>query len=77
MPPARLHSSLADDREPLSGLVERVTYHKAENGYFVLRVKAHGHRDLVTDVGYALSITPGEYVKLSGCDTSLAADTLS
>jgi hypothetical protein len=32
----------------LAGLVERVTYHNAENGFCVLRAKARGHRDVVT-----------------------------
>jgi hypothetical protein len=34
------------DREVLTGLVERVTYPNAENGFCVLRVKARGHREL-------------------------------
>ena len=33
------------DREPLAGLVERVTYHNPDNGYCVLRVKVRGHHD--------------------------------
>jgi hypothetical protein len=41
------------DGEVLAGLVERVTYQNAENGFCVLRVKARGHRDLVTVVGHA------------------------
>ncbi len=35
-------------REVLAGLVERVTFDNAENGFCVLRAKARGHRDLVT-----------------------------
>jgi exodeoxyribonuclease V alpha subunit len=38
----------------LAGLVERVTYQNAENGFCVIRIKARGHRDLVTVVGYAV-----------------------
>jgi len=34
--------SRAAPTETLSGLVERVTYHNAENGFCVLRVKARG-----------------------------------
>ena len=41
----------ATDREPLSGLVERVTFHSSETGFCVLRVKVRGHRDLVTELG--------------------------
>ena len=35
-------------QEVLAGLVERVTFHNAENGFCVLRIKARGHRDLIT-----------------------------
>ncbi|MCW8088231.1 SF1B family DNA helicase RecD2 [Sabulicella glaciei] len=52
--------------EALAGLVERVTYHNAENGFCVLRVKARGHRDLITVVGHAASISAGEWVQISG-----------
>ena len=41
--------------EALAGLVERVTFHNPENGFCVLRVKARGHRDLVTVVGGSVS----------------------
>src|SRR5215467_9036412 len=54
------------DREVLAGLVERVTYHNAENGFCVLRTKARGHRDLVTVVGHAATITAGEWITASG-----------
>lgn len=66
MPNLRSPASPVEDREPLSGLVERVTYHNADNGYCVLRVKARGQRDLVTVVGHTPLITPGEYVQASG-----------
>jgi exodeoxyribonuclease V alpha subunit len=64
-------SGSTTDREPLSGLVERVTYHNADNGFCVLRLKVRGHRDLVTLVGSAASVAPGEYITASGrWDTS-------
>ena len=56
----------AADRENLAGLVERVTFHNADNGFCVLRVKARGHRDLVTVVGHAAAIGAGEFVQASG-----------
>ena len=56
----------ASDREPLSGLVERVTFHSSETGFCVLRVKVRGHRDLVTVLGSAADIHTGEYVQASG-----------
>ena len=32
--------------EVLAGWIERVTFHNAENGFSVLRIKASGHREL-------------------------------
>jgi exodeoxyribonuclease V alpha subunit len=49
-------------QEVLAGLVERVTFHNAENGFCVLRAKARGHRDLVTVVGHAAIISAGEWI---------------
>jgi exodeoxyribonuclease V alpha subunit len=46
--------------------VERVTFHSEESGFCVLRVKARGHRDLVTTVGHAAMISAGEWVTASG-----------
>jgi exodeoxyribonuclease V alpha subunit len=56
----------AQATEVLAGLVERVTFHNAETGFCVLRVKARGHRDLITMVGHAATITAGEFVQASG-----------
>src|SRR6266481_293380 len=53
-------------QEVLAGLVERVTFHNAENGFCVLRAKARGHRDLVTVVGHAAIILAGEWITASG-----------
>ena len=54
------------DREVLAGLVERVTYQNVENGFCVIRVKARSHRDLVTVVGHAATISAGEWITASG-----------
>src|SRR3984957_11250581 len=53
-------------QEVLAGLVERVTFHNAENGFCVLRAKARGHRDLVTVVRHAAIISAGEWITASG-----------
>src|SRR5271166_2464645 len=53
-------------QEVLAGLVERVTFHNAENGFCVLWAKARGHRDLVTVVGHAAVISAGEWITASG-----------
>ena len=52
--------------EHLAGLVERVTFHNADSGFCVLRVKVRGQRDLVTVVGAAAAISAGEFVQASG-----------
>ncbi|MBL7235111.1 MAG: ATP-dependent RecD-like DNA helicase [Komagataeibacter hansenii] len=59
-------SGAAASSEALAGLVERVTFHNAENGFCVLRVKVRGQRDLVTVVGHAAMISAGEFVQMSG-----------
>jgi exodeoxyribonuclease V alpha subunit len=56
----------SSDREVLAGVVERVTFHNAENGFCVLRTKARGHRDLVTVVGHAATISAGEWITATG-----------
>src|SRR6187401_1528179 len=53
-------------QEVLAGLVERVTFHNPENGFCVFRAKARGHRDLVTVVGHAATISAGEWITASG-----------
>jgi exodeoxyribonuclease V alpha subunit len=53
-------------QEVLAGLVERVTYHNAENGFCVLRAKVRGHREVVTVVGHAAAIAAGEWVTATG-----------
>jgi exodeoxyribonuclease V alpha subunit len=53
-------------QEVLAGIVERVTYHNVENGFCVLRARARGHRDVVTVVGHAATISAGEWITASG-----------
>ena len=52
--------------ESLSGLIERVTFFNEENGWAVLKIKAKGHRDLVTVVGSLPSVSAGEWVTAQG-----------
>ena len=59
-------SSEPSTQEVLAGLVERVTFHNAENGFCVLRARARGHRDLVTVVGHAAIVSAGEWITASG-----------
>ena len=66
MKPAAGRQQEAADREVLAGLVERVTFHNPENGFCVLRTRARGHRDLVTVVGHAAMVAPGEWITSSG-----------
>jgi len=46
--------------------VERLTYHSSESGYSVARLKAPGHKDLVTIVGSFPNIQAGQTLKLVG-----------
>jgi exodeoxyribonuclease V alpha subunit len=55
--------------ETLSGIIERVTFHNADSGFAVLRVKANGRRDLVTVVGHLPDVVAGEYVEAAGAWT--------
>src|ERR1700712_1863829 len=50
----------------LEGLVERVTFHNTENGFCVLRLKVKGERELITLIGHAPTVSPGEYASASG-----------
>ena len=59
-------SNSSSAREPLAGLVERVTFHNSDNGFCVLRVKVRGHRELVTVLGETPSVSAGEYIQASG-----------
>ena len=59
-------ASSSPPSEVLAGLVERVTFHNADSGFCVLRAKARGHRDLVTVVGHAATISAGEWITASG-----------
>jgi exodeoxyribonuclease V alpha subunit len=60
------HAQSDRSGEVLAGIVERVTFHNDENGFCVLRVKARGHRDLVTVVGHAATISAGEWITVTG-----------
>ncbi len=49
----------------LAGLVERVTFHNANGGLCVLRLKVKGERELITLVGHTPTVAPGEYASVS------------
>ena len=52
--------------ESLTGLIERVTFFNEENGFAVMKVKARGHRDLVTVVGALAAANAGEWLTAEG-----------
>ena len=58
--------SRPSEREVLAGAVERVTFHNEDSGFCVLRVKARGHRELLTVVGHAAAVSAGEWITASG-----------
>ncbi len=66
-----------NERDQISGSVERITYYNEENGYTVLRLNpdsrgmlpfkyASGRDSLVTVVGNLPELNPGEWLKLTG-----------
>jgi exodeoxyribonuclease V alpha subunit len=52
--------------EELRGSVERVTFHNAENGFTVLRVRPRGSTHVVSVVGTFVAPAPGEGILASG-----------
>ena len=50
----------------VSGLIERVTYHNADTGFFVVRVKVEGRTELATVLGSASDINAGEWISAEG-----------
>lgn len=59
-------NQLSSADRTISGIVQGLTYHKPQNGYFVARVKIPGLRDDQIVVGTAHSITEGEYLEARG-----------
>jgi exodeoxyribonuclease V alpha subunit len=66
----RLIDAPATPGDHLTGTVERVTFHNEENGFSVLRVQVRGRRELVTVVGHAAAIAPGEFIQAEGSWTN-------
>jgi exodeoxyribonuclease V alpha subunit len=56
----------AAEFDHLAGLIERVTFHNEQNGFCVLRLLVKGERDLITLIGHAPTVSPGEYASASG-----------
>src|SRR5512136_867554 len=66
MQPKEPSPSHPPPQDTLSGLVERVTFHNEESGFCVLRIKARGHRELVTVVGTLPEVRAGEWLEAQG-----------
>jgi exodeoxyribonuclease V alpha subunit len=58
--------TLSPALDRIAGLVERVTFHNSDNGFCVLRLLVKGERELITLVGHAPVVSPGEYASASG-----------
>lgn len=56
----------AEDREALSGVVERVVFHNEDNGFAVLRVRVRGSFQPATVVGRVPLVSQGETIRASG-----------
>ncbi|KJK17315.1 recombinase RecD [Burkholderiaceae bacterium 16] len=66
MPASSPNIAPKSELDRLAGLVERVTFHNADSGFCVLRLKVKGERDLITLVGHTPTVAPGEYASASG-----------
>ena len=53
-------------RGPGRDHIGRVTFHSSETGFWMLPVKARGHRDRTTTIGHAATISAGEWIAASG-----------
>lgn len=58
--------STLTDLESLQGSIERITFHSEQTGFCVLRTNVKKHRDLVTVIGNAASISAGEFIECEG-----------
>ncbi len=56
----------AEEREALSGVVERVVFHNPENGFAVMRVRVRGRGQPVAVVGRLPVVSQGETIQASG-----------
>jgi exodeoxyribonuclease V alpha subunit len=50
----------------MAGLMEGATFHRPKTGFYVLRVKLRGQRELATAVNATASISADEFVQASG-----------
>jgi len=66
MPASSPNIAPKSELDRLAGLVERVTFHNADSGFCVLRLKVKGERDLITLVGHTPTVAPGEYASALG-----------
>ncbi len=61
-----LHTE-TEDTLHLRGVIDRVTFHNAENGFSVLRISVQGNVDLATVVGVVASVKTGDHIDCQGC----------
>lgn len=64
--PSNSRHSADNPLEKLQGSIERVTFHSESSGFCVLRVRVKAHRELITVIGSAASVTAGEYIECLG-----------
>lgn len=59
-------STLVEQHETITGVVERLTFYSEESGYTVARLTRSGIKDLTTIVGSFANIQPGQTLQLTG-----------
>ncbi len=68
-PPPSGRPPAQGDLEPeatLEGVVERIVYENAENGFSVARMRVPGCAEPVTFVGSVMAVSPGETIRITG-----------
>src|ERR1700712_2031299 len=66
MSTSSLNATSKPELDRLEGIVERVSFHNADSGFCVLRLKVRGERELITLIGHTPAVAPGEYASASG-----------
>ena len=57
---------MGEDDGRVAGVIERVTFHNEENGFCVVRLRSSEHREVVTLIGSAATISAGQRAEAEG-----------
>ena len=52
--------------ENIIGNIERILYRNPDNDYLICKIRCEDSSDLITAVGYAIELQPGERLSVKG-----------